>query len=278
MGRRTNLVDLKPSILMFTCMDSRMLPTRITQAHVGEIFVVRNAGNIIPHVQTYGETGSDISVSTEPAAMELAVKRGGIRHIVCLGHADCKVRNGRGSIQMRRIQAMGVLYNLHQSPDSFDITSPMDHWMRSQGIRSIKRLNEALQSVAKAPVKFRSRVHPHFNFDAFIDPLNKLAVQDKLSQVNVLQQLVNLSKHSVLWPYIKAGELFAHAMWFDVYSGELFLFSRKRKMFVKVDVSTSTGFFHPFVCFQELSVPILLEEMDEFEKTAPTAESPEKAG
>lgn len=34
---------------------------------------------------------SEVSVNTEPAALELAVKRGGIRHIVVCGHSDCKV-------------------------------------------------------------------------------------------------------------------------------------------------------------------------------------------
>ncbi|KAI6205673.1 hypothetical protein M3Y94_00819200 [Aphelenchoides besseyi] len=231
----------RPSILMFTCMDSRMLPTRITQAKVGEIFVVRSAGNLIPHVQVYGPTGSDVSVSTEPVAMELAVKRGGIEHVVVLGHSDCK--------------AMNILYDLHQHPDTFEINSAMDQWLRRNGIRSIKRLNEALQFVGKSPVKFHSRTHSQFCFDAYIDPLNKLAVQDKLSQVNVLQQLVNLSKHSVLWPYIESRRLFAHAMWFDVYTGELFLFSRKRKIFVKLD---------------EFNVPILLDEMEEFESPTKT--------
>jgi carbonic anhydrase len=43
-----------PSVLMFTCMDSRMIPSRFTQTNVGEMFIVRNAGVLIPHHKYYG--------------------------------------------------------------------------------------------------------------------------------------------------------------------------------------------------------------------------------
>uniref|UniRef100_A0A1I7X600 Carbonic anhydrase n=1 Tax=Heterorhabditis bacteriophora TaxID=37862 RepID=A0A1I7X600_HETBA len=109
---------------MFTCMDSRMLPTRFTQSKVGDMFVVRNAGNMVPDAQNYGFS-SEVSVTTEPAALELAVKRGGIRHIIVCGHSDCK--------------AMNLLYGLHQCPKNFDSSSPMDHWVRSNGYRTMKR-------------------------------------------------------------------------------------------------------------------------------------------
>lgn len=71
-----------------------MLPTRFTQSNVGDMFVVRNAGNMIPDARRYGVT-SEISVATEPAALELAVTRGGIRHIIVCGHSDCKVASRR---------------------------------------------------------------------------------------------------------------------------------------------------------------------------------------
>ena len=38
----------KPHTLMITCSDSRIDPNLVTQTKPGEIFVVRNAGNIIP--------------------------------------------------------------------------------------------------------------------------------------------------------------------------------------------------------------------------------------
>ena len=38
----------KPRVLFITCSDSRIDPNLITQTTVGELFVIRNAGNIIP--------------------------------------------------------------------------------------------------------------------------------------------------------------------------------------------------------------------------------------
>uniref|UniRef100_A0AC34R2Q7 Carbonic anhydrase n=1 Tax=Panagrolaimus sp. JU765 TaxID=591449 RepID=A0AC34R2Q7_9BILA len=223
----------KPSMLMFTCMDSRMLPTRFTQSHVGEVFVVRNAGNMIPKSASYGSTGTDVCVSTEPAAMELAVKRGGIRHVLICGHSDCK--------------AINTLYQIYQSPKTFDSSSPMDHWVRANGYLTMQKLHQNLAKKSE-PLLFECEVNPELTFEAIIDPLDKLAVTDKLSQINVLQQITNLSSHGVLRKYFSEGNLFVHGMWFDIYDGEVYLFSRKKKIFIQIN---------------ECSVPALLAELNE---------------
>lgn len=132
---------------------------------------------------------------------------------------------------------MNTLYNLHQKPETFSMLSPFDNWLRMQGNKSISKLNEALQTIGKQPLKFQSRVHSQLDFEAYIDPLNKLAVEDKLSQINVLQQLLNIGSHSILRPYFNDNKLFIHALWFDIYDGQLYLFSRRKKMFVQINVS-----------------------------------------
>lgn len=71
----------KPHTLLITCSDSRIDPNLVTQTNPGELFVVRNAGNIIP---PYGT-----SCSGEEAAIEFAVEGLGVRHIVICGHAQC---------------------------------------------------------------------------------------------------------------------------------------------------------------------------------------------
>lgn len=71
----------KPQALFITCSDSRINPNLITQTEPGEIFIVRNAGNIIP---PYAD-GS----SSEAAAIEYAVKALGVEHIVVCGHSHC---------------------------------------------------------------------------------------------------------------------------------------------------------------------------------------------
>lgn len=71
----------KPHTLMITCSDSRIDPNLVTQTEPGEIFVVRNAGNIIP---AYGA-----SRGGEEAAVEFAIEGLGVRNIVVCGHSQC---------------------------------------------------------------------------------------------------------------------------------------------------------------------------------------------
>ncbi|PAV81673.1 hypothetical protein WR25_17282 [Diploscapter pachys] len=209
-----------PTAVFFTCMDSRMLPARVTQSQVGDMFVVRNSGNMIPHARNYGSAGYEVSVTTEPAALELAVKRGGINHVIVCGHSDCK--------------AINTLYNLHKCPKAFDPESPMDHWLRRHGFASIQKLEARLADTNAPPLQFISS-NPLFSFTAIIDPLNEWGVEDKLSQINTLQQLENVTSHGFLKEFLESGKVHLHAMWFDVYTGEMYMFSKNKAQFVLVD-------------------------------------------
>ena len=70
-----------PEVLMITCSDSRISPTLITSAEPGEVFVIRNAGNIVP---PYAEAGGG-----ETATIEYAVAALKVSHIVVCGHTGC---------------------------------------------------------------------------------------------------------------------------------------------------------------------------------------------
>jgi carbonic anhydrase len=71
----------KPNTLFITCSDSRVVPELLTQQDPGDVFVIRNAGNIVP------------SYSAEPggvtATVEYAVAALGVTDIVVCGHSDC---------------------------------------------------------------------------------------------------------------------------------------------------------------------------------------------
>lgn len=71
----------KPHTLLITCSDSRIDPNLVTQTKPGELFVIRNAGNIIP---PYGA-----SRGGEEAAIEFAIEGLGISNIVICGHSQC---------------------------------------------------------------------------------------------------------------------------------------------------------------------------------------------
>lgn len=53
------------------------------------LFLVRNAGNVIPHAEHF----QDEYFSCEPAALELSCVVNNIRHIIVCGHSDCKAMN-----------------------------------------------------------------------------------------------------------------------------------------------------------------------------------------
>ncbi len=76
----------QPSTLFITCADSRVVPDLFTQSEPGELFVIRNAGNIVPPFsrQPGGVT----------ATIEFAVVALGVRHIVVCGHTDCGAMKG----------------------------------------------------------------------------------------------------------------------------------------------------------------------------------------
>lgn len=73
-----------PDTLFITCSDSRIDPSLITQSKPGDLFVIRNAGNIAPALDA-GGTSNDGSA----ASIEFAVRALGVKHIVVCGHASC---------------------------------------------------------------------------------------------------------------------------------------------------------------------------------------------
>jgi len=75
-----------PRILFITCSDSRIDPNLITQTGVGELFVIRNAGNIIP---PYGAANGG-----EGASLEYAIAALNIEEIIVCGHSNCGAMKG----------------------------------------------------------------------------------------------------------------------------------------------------------------------------------------
>ncbi|MFM8313812.1 MAG: carbonic anhydrase [Deltaproteobacteria bacterium] len=70
-----------PHTLFITCSDSRVVPNLLTQTQPGEIFLVRNAGNIVP---PFGA-----SRGGEEAAIEFAIDGLKVTNIVICGHSHC---------------------------------------------------------------------------------------------------------------------------------------------------------------------------------------------
>ncbi len=86
----------KPRVLFITCSDSRIDPNLITQAGLGELFVIRNAGNIIP---PFGATNGG-----EGATIEYAIQALDIQQIIVCGHSHCGAMKGLMKLDSLRIE------------------------------------------------------------------------------------------------------------------------------------------------------------------------------
>lgn len=75
-----------PDAIFITCSDSRVVPSLLTQTDPGQLYIVRNAGNIVPPVNEHQ--------GGEEASIEFAVTHLGVRHIIVCGHSQCGAMKG----------------------------------------------------------------------------------------------------------------------------------------------------------------------------------------
>ncbi|MGC4053113.1 MAG: carbonic anhydrase [Paludibaculum sp.] len=77
----------QPRALFITCSDSRVVPNLILQAEPGDLFLIRNAGNIVPPVGSADGGGT-------VASIEYAVSALGITDVILCGHTNCGAMKG----------------------------------------------------------------------------------------------------------------------------------------------------------------------------------------
>ena len=76
----------QPEVLFVTCSDSRIVPDMIFQSEPGDLFISRNAGNVVPPYSVMADGIANEGIS---ATIEYAVKVLGVSHIIICGHSDC---------------------------------------------------------------------------------------------------------------------------------------------------------------------------------------------
>ena len=92
----------KPRVLFITCSDSRVAPNLITNTDVGELFVIRNAGNIVP---PFGAANGG-----EGGTIEYAITALGIEQVIICGHSHCGAM--KGLLKLNKLQAdMPLVYD-----------------------------------------------------------------------------------------------------------------------------------------------------------------------
>jgi carbonic anhydrase len=75
-----------PEVLFITCSDSRIDPNLVTHTDPGDLFVLRNAGNMVP---AYGASNGG-----ETATIEFAIDGLKVTDIVVCGHSHCGAMKG----------------------------------------------------------------------------------------------------------------------------------------------------------------------------------------
>ena len=72
--------------LFISCADSRVVPDLLASTHPGDLFTMRNVGNLIPPATDEGASTGDVS---EASAIEYAVLVLNVGNVVVCGHSEC---------------------------------------------------------------------------------------------------------------------------------------------------------------------------------------------
>jgi len=109
-----------PEWLFITCSDSRIVPDLILGTEPGDLFISRNAGNVVPI------TANDVDGTT--ATIEYAVEVLKVKHAILCGHSDCgamKAALDRKGLEKlpkasRWLQHVEAAFSHRQPPDPAD--------------------------------------------------------------------------------------------------------------------------------------------------------------
>jgi carbonic anhydrase len=104
--RRLSREGQQPHTLFITCADSRVLAELITQSNPGDLFVIKNVGNIVP-------PPDPDRLNSTGAAIEFAVECLRVSDIVVCGHSQC----GAIAALMDKSQCKGLPH--------------LDHWVET---------------------------------------------------------------------------------------------------------------------------------------------------
>lgn len=141
----------KPEAMFITCSDSRIDPNLITQTKPGELFVIRNAGNVIPALDM-----GDLSSS---AAIEFAVQVLKVKDIIICGHNDCGAMRGMMDIEdiAEQLPLIARWLDMIKPEGDFKETS-LDEIIRLNALQQVQHL-KSFPFVEKAVADGQLKLH-----------------------------------------------------------------------------------------------------------------------
>jgi carbonic anhydrase len=154
----------RPSQLFLTCADSRLVTSMITSSGPGDLFVVRNVGNLVP---LPGEEGGDDSVA---AAIEYAVDVLKVRSITVCGHSGC------GAMQ-------ALLGSVSEGGQT-----PLGRWLR-HGQPSLKRMADDGRPYARLAGRPAADAVEQLCLTNVVQQLEHLQAHDSVAQARAVDAL-----------------------------------------------------------------------------------------
>ena len=125
-----------PEVLFITCSDSRIDPNLITQTEPGDLFVIRNAGNIVP---PYTLESDGIVASIEFALVAL-----GVKHIIVCGHSNCGAM--KGALNISGLTALPKVKGwLNYCSEAVTLVKSRESDLKSDKLNSVTQENVLLQ-------------------------------------------------------------------------------------------------------------------------------------
>jgi len=202
----------KPDSLFVACSDSRVVPNLFASTNPGELFVVRNIGNMVPLTDELINKNVHYSLSVG-AAIEFSNANLKVSDIIVCGHSEC----GAMKAVVDQVDFSSTLPHLHS-------------WLKNAdtSMTKLKQMIQHKQNTAKFTT-LEGEVEAQFD--------TNLLLHDQLSQINVLQQVENLVSYKIVRQRIEKEGIQLHAWWFDIPSCNVYSFSVKKKQFILLDES-----------------------------------------
>ncbi|MFW6692922.1 SulP family inorganic anion transporter [Streptomyces sp. MAR4 CNX-425] len=187
----------QPTQLFLTCSDSRVVPSMITSSGPGDLFTVRNVGNLVPLPDEGGGSGGGTGArpgaagaappdDSVAAAIEFAVEVLRVESITVCGHSGCG--------GMQALLDEEAAHAAAGSAPGDVAPTPLSRWLR-----------HALPSLARARAG-----GPRITSRPYADDA------ERVSLANVAQQLDQLRRHPGVRRRLADGSLSLHGMYFHV--------------------------------------------------------------